>query len=358
MPAIKVRNIIPLKKDYMIFINQYLQSLDPNITYITFNPTAGFTVGLKLTFASGTITVDWKDGSATENFTSATTLTHTYTNAGTYRAELSGSLTNITRFDLTNTVRVTKIQNLRTGSLTYITIAAQLMTNETLDLTNAPLANNAILLLTQDSFDYIKFATSNGTATYIIRLYGNDLKTLDLSNVPIGNEINFSNNYALTGITFKTSGNTIIATMNLSGCNLSTLDLSNVPIGGTNATLYFYSNVNLTGITFKSTGNGLLKDFRAQSCNLDYINFTAGGMSLAANNCQIQLQDNAMGVADVNHILVDLYSLVSGEGSGGDYTGRTINIGGTNDSPDSSSGGYDGLTAKTNLEGKGFTVTT
>jgi hypothetical protein len=64
-----------------------------------------------------------------------------------------------------------------------------------------------------------------------------------------------------------------------------------------------------------------------------------------------------MAVADVNHILVDLYSLVSGEPGGGSYTGRVINIGGTNADPDSSSGGYNGTAAKTSLEGKGITVT-
>lgn len=343
--------------DKMIVINQYTDALDPNKTYITYNPTANFTVGLKLTFASGTVTVDWKDGSAPENFTSTVTLTHQYVTAGTYRAELSGSLSNITRFEHNNNNRITNIQNLKTGSLANITLTTQLMTDETLDLTNAQLANNAVVLLNGLGIDYIKFASSNGTACFTLRLYGNDIKTLDLSNVALGNDINFSGNADLSSITFKSTGNTILAGLLLHQCNLGSLDLSNVPIGGTNGMFYFYSNPNLTNITFKSSGNGLLKDFRAYSCDLGYINLASGGMSLAANNCSIQLQDNAMGVADVNHILVDLYSLVSGEPGGGSYTGRTINIGGTNDAPDNSSGGYDGLTAKSNLEGKGFTVT-
>ncbi|MCJ7802748.1 MAG: hypothetical protein MUP82_10375 [Candidatus Marinimicrobia bacterium] len=47
-----------------------------------------------------------------------------------------------------------------------------------------------------------------------------------------------------------------------------------------------------------------------------------------------------------------------GEGVGGNYTGRFINIAGTNAAPDGTSGGFDGLTAKTNLQGKGFAVIT
>jgi hypothetical protein len=65
-----------------------------------------------------------------------------------------------------------------------------------------------------------------------------------------------------------------------------------------------------------------------------------------------------MTAAEVNHILVDLANLVSGEGVGGDYTGRRIYMYGTNAAPDSSSGGYDGLTAKANLQAKGITVNT
>jgi len=55
-------------------------------------------------------------------------------------------------------------------------------------------------------------------------------------------------------------------------------------------------------------------------------------------------------VAMVNKILVDL------DDNG--YSDGTCVITGPSDAPDSSSGGYDGLTAITNLQGKGWTVTT
>lgn len=60
-----------------------------------------------------------------------------------------------------------------------------------------------------------------------------------------------------------------------------------------------------------------------------------------------------MTAAEVNRMLVEINAIAT---SG--FTGRSIIMNGTNAAPDSSSGGYDGLTAKTALQSKGFTVTT
>lgn len=84
----------------------------------------------------------------------------------------------------------------------------------------------------------------------------------------------------------------------------------------------------------------------------DTYDFAIGGMHMNGNNSTLLINNNNMSVADVNHILYDLDST-----SASGYTGRVINIGGTNADPDSSSGGYDGLAAKAALEGKGFTIT-
>lgn len=60
-----------------------------------------------------------------------------------------------------------------------------------------------------------------------------------------------------------------------------------------------------------------------------------------------------MTAAEVNKILVDIDTI-----SDSVSTGRTLQIHGTNAAPDSTSGGYDGITAKNNLITKGWTVTT
>ena len=58
-----------------------------------------------------------------------------------------------------------------------------------------------------------------------------------------------------------------------------------------------------------------------------------------------------MTAAEVNCILADLDSIL-GAGTG------TIDLSGSNAAPDGSSGGCDGTTAKSNLQGNGWTVTT
>ena len=133
------------------------------------------------------------------------------------------------------------------------------------------------------------------------------------------------------------------------------LDLSGLT--GLGGHFRIYSNPLLTSIT-NPTSSQIFTNYYASSCNLDYIDFTTLANMLSVNNSNIRLQDNGMTVTDVNHILVDLYSLISGEAVGGDYTGRTINISGTNAAPDGSSGGFDGTTAVTNLQGKGIAVST
>ena len=65
------------------------------------------------------------------------------------------------------------------------------------------------------------------------------------------------------------------------------------------------------------------------------------------------MQNNGMTSAQVNKILVDLDT-----NSSSSFTGRSINLSGTNAAPDATSGGLDGLSARASLITKGFTVST
>ena len=58
----------------------------------------------------------------------------------------------------------------------------------------------------------------------------------------------------------------------------------------------------------------------------------------------------SMSVTDVNHMLVDFDYLSSTANPFG-WTGVTLDISGTNATPDSSSGGYDGIAALSSLTG-------
>jgi len=416
---------------------------------VTMDMSTPSTAGINLTFASGNLNIDWKEGGGLVPFVSGVELTHTYSTPDTYIAQISGDLENITKFIADNS-KITFIKNLTTGLLTDFKINDNLysgvldmnnaptkdifITNNNTDLSeiihassgnevisnyqinscgivgihnvsNVPLAG-AILMYSNPLMTGVDFAVvGNGIATSIrvygcnitgvfdltnlrvsthVYLHSNPLLTgvdfattgnsklanlyihscnltgvLDLSNVPISKTLHLYSNPLFTNILFSETGNTFLDWVNIQDCNFTgTLDFSNIPFGGANSQLYIYNNSLLDNILFASSGNALLKNVRLYSCILNYINLASEGMTLAFDASRIQLQNNSMNVSDVNHILVDLYSLVSGEGGGGDYTGRTITINGTNAAPDGSSGGFDGDQAVIDLTAKGITVTT
>jgi len=193
----------------------------------------------------------------------------------------------------------------------------------------------------------IIFSNSGNTIITSLNLGNTKLSALDLSNVPIGGVFGISTNALLTSLSFSSTGNANITSFTANSCNFSSLNLSMLTFSGV---LQITSNPNLNSITFSSSGNGTMVNFQFDGCNLDYTNFTTFNMN--ANSIIFEYQDNGATAADVNHTLFDLDSI-----SNSGYTGRSIKIGGTNADPDSSSGGYNGLAAKTSLEGKGFTVT-
>lgn len=205
---------------------------------LTTDQTSLQTVGITLTFASGTLTADWGDGSSTENFVSGVELTHSYGSTAVYNIKISGDLTNITQFIADNN-RITAISGLTTGLLTNFYIQNNLI-NGNVNLSNAPV---------------------NG----VILSYGNS---------------NF------TGFTFATSGNGALSNFQSYSCSVVSFDFSNISVGG-----IFYANTmtSLTGITFASSGNNALTFFRINDTNMppvDFANFPASnGVNMRCYNC-------------------------------------------------------------------------
>jgi len=210
--------------------------------------------------------------------------------------------------------------------------------------------------------------SSQNFSTYYV--YGcNLIGNLDLTPLSgLGGEIIFNNNSGLTSITHSTSVRNII---NYQGHNcklIGTLDLSPLTkLGGVSSGITFsvvriYSNPNLTNIIFpnstqffknrsNSSGN---RAFSLYDCNLDYVDFTPlSGATMVSGLTQgratIELQNNNMSAATVNHILVDFSGNTTYNPTG--WSNVNLNIGGTNDPPDSTSGGYDGLAAISFLTG-------
>lgn len=245
-PLLKGRN----KKVYII--NQHLNIEEEKIL-ITMIPTASYTVGFTLTFASGTLTIDWKDGSATENFVSGIELMHTYTSASTYVAEITGDLENITKFIADNN-RITNIENL-------------------------------VSLIADTTFLNVNLLTS-----------------LDLSNYPVKTAFNISNNSSLSYVTFASSGNEILNSCIFNNCSLISMDFSNVNISGV-----FTGRINpgLSSLVFSPSGNGVLTSFDCRLCDLPDVDFTVFPVS---NGVTIQLQSNSFTATEHDNQLINLYN--------------------------------------------------
>ena len=273
-------------------------------TLITLDMSIPSTAGFNHTF-TGSLNIDFKDGEGLEALVSGVEKTNTYTVPGTYIVEVSGDRENITKFIADNS-KITDLDNFKTGVLGQFKVEV------------------------------------------------NNITTLNLVNSSVGSIVTVNNNPALNSMIFPVTGRAITLGL-FYNCNFTTIDFTNLGVG---IQLWIHNNINCHTIIFNPTNNGRIGSFIFRNCDFGYIDFLTPGFTFDANGSLIQLQDNNMVVAEVNHILVDFYTMVSGEGAGGDYTGRSIRIDGTNAAPDSSSGGFDGDQAVIDLTGKGITVTT
>lgn len=273
---------------------------------ITMDMSTPSTAGINTTF-TGSLNIDWKEGGGVVPFTSGVELTHTYTTPGTYIAEITGDLVNITKF-LADTSKITNVQNFKTGLLAQLNLTSNLFAG-VLDLSASPVSS-VILLFLNSGLTGITFASSgNGTvinfqahlcgligilnldvitsATVYFNnnpgLTGVNFKTgshisnfrgyfcnltgvVDFSNITMSGLLSINNNSLLTGLNFATSGNSVFKFFTATNCNLTgILDLSNNPIS---SSFNISGNSLLTGITFASSGNGTITALQLSLCNL------------------------------------------------------------------------------------------
>jgi len=104
-------------------------------------------------------------------------------------------------------------------------------------------------------------------------------------------------------------------------------------------------NTSMTSLILPNS-NQTISIFQAFSCNvLGYIDFkTLSGSS--SNGINIMVNDNNWSSSIVNHVLYDLDKI--------GWLSGTCTICGTNSTPDTSSGGYNGILAYNNLTGKSW----
>jgi uncharacterized protein (TIGR02145 family) len=181
--------------------------------------------------------------------------------------------------------------------------------------------------------------------------------TLNLSGMnkfSTGASIVLSSNSGMTSINFNNTISGSIKTMGLINNNLTSLNLSGFTSFITGSTFEFYGNTGLTSITLGGSISGTFTRIHAYGLGLSpYFSPLAFLTPTSINGSSVAVADNNWSAAQVNQFLHELDSV-----SVGGFTGRSVSIGGNNSDPDSSSGGYDGLAAKSSLEVKGFTVNT
>lgn len=235
-------------------------------------------------------------------------------------------------------------------SITSLLLTSLALTG-TLDLSGLTGLGGVIQLQVNASLTGITCPASSASVTNFQANLCDLTGTLDVSPMTgLGGLFQVQDNPNLSGITFPSVSNSF-TTINAKACGLTgTIDVSGLT--GISETFQLYSNSGLTSVTFPSTTN-TFGNFWIYSCSLGHVDLTPMTNLTEVNNVNIRFENNGMTAAEVNEMLVDLDGMATGG-----FTGRSINISGTNAAPDSSSGGFDGSAAKTSLIGKSFTVTT
>jgi hypothetical protein len=226
----------------------------------------------------------------------------------------------------------------------------------TLDISGLTNINTGIYLYTNPLLTSVTTPVADTGNVTAFSAGGTDLTgTLDLSGyLNLGGTISVPELTNLTKILLPPASVANFARFDFNDCNISfALDISGMGGLGGAAPRYLIGNDNplLPSITLPSNSN-TMRIFRLYGCDLGYIDFTVMPNIMEETNSEITLQNNNMTAAEVNQILVELDSIVTGG-----YVG-IINLGGNNAAADGTSGGYDGLTAKTNLIAKSKSVTT
>jgi hypothetical protein len=204
----------------------------------------------------------------------------------------------------------------------------------------------------------VTFASAiTGTISALYIYSCNITETLDLSKFTSFTtlaSIWLYSNPLMTGVTFASAITGTITYLHINSCNITgTLDLSMFTSFTTSASIQLYTNPLMTGITFANSITGKLRYLYMSNCSLYYVNLLGFSSGTAVASCDIEFQNNAMTAAIVNRMLADINAI-----SASGYSYRKVIANGTNAAPDASSGGYNGLAAKTALQGKAFTVTT
>lgn len=314
--------------------------------------------------------IDWGDGSE-ELFDlggSETTIQHTYlpgsrtvtvyatpstiTSINLSGETLTGTLdisacTSITSLLCTSNSGLTAISN-PTHSLTWSNYRFDSCNLSSLDLSGLTGLGGVVTGSLNSNLTSITFPTSSQTISSFKFGACDITGTLDLSGLTgLGGNIQIHQNSNMTAVIFPTSS-VACTFLWVYSCDITgTLNISGMT--GLGGQVRLYSNSNMTDITFPAS-SGNITELRCDACNLNYTDIT--NLTLSSAITLLTFKNNSMTAAEVNQILVDMDATLPNSGTG------TITMDGTNAAPDTTSGGFNGSAAATNLASEGYSVTT
>jgi len=222
-------------------------------------------------------------------------------------------------------------------------------------------SGGVVEIVSNSGLTKVIFPDSSNSITSL-RVDNNDLRFLNISGLTgIHGSIKANNNINLSGVTFPITS--------ISSGSLTSIDFSSTSLQGhldlsplsnlgrdnnINSGFYLFAGGNLTGVTLP-TNSKTLFGIDLQNNNLSYVDTTTMSNMAEGLAFHFNIYNNNLTTAEVNHMLVDFDNNTTGT----TYVANSHSIKIYNNSaPDSSSGGFDGITAKSNLQVKGFTVTT
>lgn len=246
-------------------------------------------------------------------------------------------------------------------SLEAIGPSAANLSNRTADLTGLNMNGDLVLQASNsgNAFNEIIMPSSAFSSSGVdqVQIVGASISSIDMSQViweeaDNAKNISIYNNPQLSSVTHPPYGITgSFNNIRFDGSQLSTLDLSSYELF-TSSTVRI-NGAPITSMIFATSSTTTLILLYGIGTSLSSApNFTDIPNATEINSSNINLSSGSLDAASVNKVLVDLDT-----NSTGGFTGRFINLSG-NTAPDGTSGGLDGLTAKSNLITKGFSVTT
>lgn len=203
---------------------------------------------ITFTQSSGTINIDWGDGSDDDH--TGGLISHTYSDGSSKDIVVTGDVENITALT-SSTMSITEVDLSTLTGLVSTTLTGNLFTE--IDFT-ANVLLTSIDIKSIASLSDVTFPTHSATVVNI-SIQNSSVTELDFTTFSeFAGEIDCRSNSSLTSTPFPTTTN-VFTRLGFNNCNLTgEVDISVVP---NCATYNFTGNINITSVVFPSTAHAI-----------------------------------------------------------------------------------------------------